>query len=519
MARDTDVSVQDMGIKEINLTKTVRMDDNGTFYVNPNAHGDFGLSKGDLAYMISQHRNKLVKKYDDLFDYFRGKHKTILKKPVKDGYNPDNRIIINYPKQIVKSYVGYFAGVNPSFAVNNKSGLPKADYERYNKELDDFNRNNDINHFFVKQAKYTDIFGRSLALVYQNELGLTKLSTLDPRKGFVVYSDDVSEHPVFGVMYKHIDAAGMINVDVYGFDVQYSIGQEFGHVDNGGATATKINYHAYNVSGNADYSLDEMIQFEQDKIGYGQLPLIEFTADDERMSLYEDLLTVFDAIDSAISEKKNDVDYFGDAVMFLRNMLVDKETFKNLRDKRMLIGSNNGSGGMNETEPKAGFLEKPTADQTQENLINRLVSAVYDISGVVNLNDKEFTNAASGQALKQRLQGMRQNADTKASMFDKSFRDVYSCLFNGLLMPDAIENIIIRFKKNEPIDVLDESSALVNLSNAVQSGMISQETALGNMTYIEDALDEIEKIKNERKDQIDTIEDVSVNKPTDNKDK
>lgn len=519
MARDTDVSVRNAENQTINLTKTVRLDDNGTFYINPNAHGDFGLSKGDLAFMISHHRNKMIKKYDKLFSYFRGKHNKILNKPTKSGYNPDNRIVINYPKQIVKSYVGYFAGVNPSFAINNKIGLPESEYKRYNQELDDFNRENDINHFFVKQARYTDIFGRSLALVYQNELGKTKLSTLDPRKGFVVYSDDVSERPVFGIMYKHIDASGLINVDVYGFDVQYSIGQEFGHVDDSGAKAVKINYHAYNISGNADYSLEEMVPFEPDKIGYGQLPLIEFSADDERMSLYEDLLTVFDAIDSAVSEKKNDVDYFGDAVMFIRNMLFDEGSLKNLRDKRMLVASNGGAGAVNDKEPKADFLSKPTADETQENLINRLVAAVYDISGVVNLNDKEFTNAASGQALKQRLQGMRQNADTKASMFDKSFRDVYSCLFNGLLMPDAIENLIIRFKKNEPIDVLDESSALVNLANAVESGMISQETALGNMTYIEDALDEIEKIKSERQDKMDTIEYVSVAKTADEKDK
>ena len=487
--RNTDVGqdVQENVQKAVQITKTVRWDDNGTFFIDPHAHGEFGLSYGDLAYMVNRHRQTMVKHYDKLYQYYRGNHETIIKKPRKKGNNPDNRIILNYPKQIVKAYVGYFAGVNPSFSIQKDDDISEETYNTANKELDYFNNQNNINHFFTQQAKNVDIFGRSLALVYQDEMGDTRLSAFDPRRGFIVYADDVSEQPVFGVRYKRVDNNGAVIADVYAID--NSILED----EKGVRVKTATNYHKYDVVATMDFASDQLIEFEADLVGYDTLPMIEFNADDERMGLYEDVITVFDAIDSAISEKKNDVDYFGDVILSLMNMVFNEEALQQLRDLRILSAKNTS-----DKPSTAEFLDKPTADQTQENLINRLISSVYDITGVVNLNDKDFTNAASGQALKQRLQGMRQNADTKASSFERSFRKIYKALFTGLLMRDVVDDVVIRFKKNEPLDLLDLSQSLVFLGKAVGGGMVSQETALSTIPVIEDARDEMEKIKAER---------------------
>ena len=507
--RSTDVGqdVQDNVQASVQITKTVRWDDNGTFFIDPRAHGEFGLSYGDLAYMVNRHRQTMVKNYDKLYQYYRGNHEAIIKKPRKKGNNPDNRIIMNYPKQIVKAYVGYFAGVAPSFSIQKDGDVGEDLYNSANKELDYFNNNNNINHFFTQQAKNVDIFGRSLALVYQDEIGDTRLSAFDPRRGFIVYSDDVSEQPVFGVRYKRIDNRGAVIADVYAIDNSILVDKK------GARVKTATNYHKFDVTATMDFASDELIEFEADLVGYDTLPMVEFNADDERMGLYEDVITVFDAIDSAISEKKNDVDYFGDVILSLMNMNFNEEVLNQLRDLRILSARNTS-----DKPSTAQFLDKPTADQTQENLINRLISSIYDITGVVNLNDKDFTNAASGQALKQRLQGMRQNADTKGSSFERSFRQIYTALFTGLLMPDVIDDIVIRFKKNEPLDLLDLSQSLVFLGKAVGFGLVSQETALSTIPVIEDARDEMEKVKAERAMNEVTLETVqtSENSATDN---
>lgn len=509
MARNTDTgkNIAEGKSKQEELNENVFVDETGSFFINPfNDSGQIALSMNDLNYMIAKHTLYQNKKFDKMMKYYRGEHLSIMEQPSKQEGKPDNKIIINYPKQLVKAYVGYFAGVNPSFSVGSEGDRESSEIKSANDDLNSFNTVNNINHFYVQQSKNVDIFGRSLSLVYQDEIGQTRVASVDPRNGFIVYSDDVSATPVFGVRYrKNSKLTGEVIADVYAFANEYI-------EMNGKIVVDYKNLHAYGVKCNVGYT-DEYVAFEPDKIAYGRLPMIEFIADDEKMGLYEDIITVFDAIDSAVSEKKNDVDYFGDAILFVNNMLIDERGLGNLRDLRILMSKNIDGGTSNQG---ASFLDKPTADGTQENLINRLISSVYDISGVVNLNDKDFTNAASGQALKQRLQGMKQNADTKASLFESSFRELFKCLFTGLRKPEMIGNVKIRFKRNEPLDVLDESQALVNLANVVASGMLSQETALGNMSYIEDAKQEIQRIKTEREAEETTMESVQVENSNEN---
>ena len=65
-------------------------------------------------------------------------------------------------------------------------------------------------------------------------------------------------------------------------------------------------------------------------------------------------------------------------------------------------------------------------------------------------------------------------------------------------MRDVIDDVVIRFKKNEPLDLLDLSQSLVFLGKAIGYGVVSQETALSTIPVIEDARNEMEKIKSER---------------------
>ena len=45
------------------------------------------------------------------------------------------------------------------------------------------------------------------------------------------------------------------------------------------------------------------------------------------------------------------------------------------------------------------FLTKPTADATQENLLNRLERLIFQISMSANISDDSFGNVASGEAM------------------------------------------------------------------------------------------------------------------------
>src|SRR5699024_3887929 len=130
------------------------------------------------------------------------------------------------------------------------------------------------------------------------------------------------------------------------------------------------------------------------------VPLIEYIENEERQAAFENVETLINAYNKALSEKANDVDYFADAYLAILGVELDEETIKQIRDNRVI---NLKDGDMSKIEVR--FLDKPNADTTQENLIERLETLIFQISMVSNINDENFgTN--SGISLKYKLQSM-----------------------------------------------------------------------------------------------------------------
>lgn len=490
--------------EKVKLSNTARVDDNGVFYVKAfdNKGKWVGIRNDDIRFMVDYHKTIMIRKYNRLYKYFKGEHLSIIKQRNKASYKPDNRIVANYPKQLVNAFTGYFSGEAPDISVtaNNDDVENETEIDNANTDLKHFNRLNQIDEFYSKQAKYVDIFGSSLGMVYQDELANTRVTALDPRDGFVVYSDDIRKVPVISVLYTGTDELGHDVISIYANSIGvFSNESGINHVEQ-----SNLELHGYVVG---EVFNNDPIEMFPSSISYGRLPMVEFKSSDERMGIYEDLLTVIDAINSAISEKKNDVDYFGDAFLKVINFTLNNEPEEGLdfKENRVFEGRLDGEG-----KGDIDFINKPSADGTQENLITRLVQIIYDISGIVNLNDKDFTNAASGTALKQRLQGMRQLAKTKASSFQRSMTEIYRCLFNGLLKPDMVDNVNIKPNFNEPIDLLDISQSLVNLMNVRASGGISLDTILTNTQIISDAQAEIARIKAEREEVVEENPDLGL---------
>lgn len=466
------------------------IDKTGTFYINPyNSNDDWiGLTKSDLSFLVAYHKNELQEKYDLLYRYYRGHHDGIAKKPLKAKFKPDNRIVMNYPKNIVRSFTGYTSSIPANIDIvdgeNSQSGAIKA----IDEQVKEFCSLNDISKLIAHETKFASIYGRGLALVYQDNLAQTRVVALDPTEGFVVYSQSVDHEPLFGVRYVYSNDKVLADVYCYVETVESTLDGDLSTVGD------------YSIAKNV--AVDDVVgvvEFEPQPLSYGRLPLIEFYMDDEKMGLYEDVISIIDALDDAVSEKKNDVDYFGDSILKVVNALIagKESAYKNLRDKKIIELTSS-----TDKPADASFLTKESADGTQENLINRLLVALYDITGVVNLNDRDFTNAASGTALKNRLQSMRELADTVASSFNGSIVAIIASFLTMNRQAEFIPNVRVKFNKNEPIDLLDISTAMVNLSNSVASGFISHETALTSIPLIEDSQQEIYKITQEKSSKL-----------------
>ncbi len=163
-----------------------------------------------------------------------------------------------------------------------------------------------------------------------------------------------------------------------------------------------------------------------------------------------------------MSEKANDVDYFADAYMKVLGAILSEDDLENLRNYRIIVLKSRGSDDPSETPESLDidFLSKPNADETQENLIDRIVDNLYQVSMITNLNDKDFGNS-TGVALEMKYKPMLNLATLKSRGFTESLKDMYQVVFAS----DLIENIIreawkdvdINFQSVLPHDTLSEA--------------------------------------------------------------
>lgn len=395
-------------------------------------------------------------RYIRLKNMYEGHH-AILDQEDKPDYKPDNRLVVNFAKYIVDTFNGFFIGIPV------KTSHEKADI---NDRIDAFNKENDMDDEIAELSKMCSIYGHAYEFIWQDEKSKTRFTYNSPLDMFLVYDDTIAQNPLFGVRY-YLEE-GKIVGSVYTETIEYNI------IDTG-----------------KGLKLEEV-----QPLYYGEVPIIEYIENEERQSAFEHVETLINAYDKAISEKTNDVDYFSDAYMKILGAELNEEQLKNIRDNRVinLYGSNEADKVIVE------FMEKPNADTTQENLINRLEKLIYQISMVANISDEHFGNAASGVSLEFKLQAMKNLALMKERKFKSSMSRRYKMFFQ---LPTNIPagskeewcNIEYTFTRNLPRNISDEANTAKSLE-----GVVSKETQLKVLSIVDNVKDEIARLDKEKEE-------------------
>lgn len=418
------------------------------------------IALGDLLSVVNYHRLHIRPKYKRDRRYYEGKH-DIFNMPPKESYKPDNRLVVNFPRKAVTQFNGFF------------NGTPvKIDHPQKNIDTT-IERWENVNNFedtMSEVSKDSSIYGRAYFYIYQDETGQPCAIACSPLDTFLIYDDTKARRVKYGVQYSY-NVQGQLTVTLISNQYQ----REFIMDSNSG---TYLSEQSAVVN------------------PYPIVPIVEAPENEERMALCADIYTLFDELDKAMSEKANDVDYFADAYLKIVNAYMSedeqKEFSKGMRDNRLAVVN-----GSNQEDADIGFMAKPDADATQENLINRLVDDIYQVSNVVNMNDEAFAGNPAGVTLQLKYQPMKDMAGTKSSKFKKALRDVFQCVFATLgdINGDAWQDLEFKFTQNVPQNLLEEAQALSYLW-----GRVSNKTALAQMPFVEDPDKELDQIKQEKAD-------------------
>ncbi|GEB08904.1 phage portal protein [Lactococcus lactis] len=393
-----------------------------------------------------------VARYEYLKNMYLG-IMTIDDEPAKDPWKPDNRLAVNFTKYIVDTFTGYFNGIPVKKSHSDKEILSK---------LQEFDNLNDMEDEESELAKMACIYGRAFELLYQDEDTQTNVVYNSPENMFMVYDDTVKQEPLFAVRYG-IDEDKKLQGEVYTLLETIKISGENDEISFGEGT--------YNP--------------------YPDLPVVEFYFNEERMSIFESVISLVNAFNKAISEKANDVDYFSDQVLVFLGAAVEEEDLKNIRSNRVINYYGEGSEAKN---VDVKFLEKPDSDSQTENLLDRLTKLIFQTTMVANISDESF-GSSSGVSLAYKLQAMSNLALSFQRKFQSSLNSRYKLyceLSTNVSNKDAWKDIEYTFTRNEPKDIKEQAETA-----NILKGITSEETALSVISVIPDVQAEMEKIKKE----------------------
>lgn len=393
-------------------------------------------------------------------DWYLGKH-PILQEPAKQGNRPDNRIVDNLPYSNVDTFNGYFIGKNPQITLDSETG---------NASLQDWQNANSFQDRLAEISKQVDIYGRAFAFIYQNEQSETKMTYSDPETSFMIYDDTVEQNPLAFVRFAY-DEQGQINGRIYFADHSSAIA---------GGTLT----------GNDD----------QPNL-YGLVPAVEFISNDERQGLNDQIFALADSLDHALSQKANQVEYFDNAYLVIKGLQLPEDDQGN---PQFTVAGNQliYAPAAEATDAGVEFVSKPDGDTMQENLINRMIEQIYNVTGVVNFNDSRITGNMTGKALERLLQRMSNRAVFKRTKFTEALRELYRVVFSAQTIKgvnaDDWSKLQFKFYENLPADYADEA----NTAKALE-GIVSKETQLKVLEdIVDDPKAEIKRMQDEQANSI-----------------
>ena len=400
-----------------------------------------------LAEYIRQHELLVQSHYKYLDDAYQTDY-AIFHQAKKKAYKPDNRLATNFAKYIVDTMNGFFCGI----PIKVTSGD-----ERINEFLQRYDRYNSMDDQNAEIAKTCDIFGSAYEMYYVDEMGEVASTVLSPMNAFIIYNESIIPQPRYFVRL---------------YTDNHNI--KCGSISDG----ETVRYFKH----------DGGIKFDEyEKMhGFDGVPATEFLENAERTGLFEPVMSLINAYNKAISEKANDVDYFADAYLKILGAKLEREDLQTIRDDRII-----NFDGIEDGKLVVDFMDKPNGDTTQENLIDRLRTDIFQIAMVANISDENF-GASSGIALKYKLLAMSNLAKMKQNKFIGAMNRRYRLICSNPVTEAKADDWLLvdyQFTQNIPANQLEEAQIAAQLS-----GVVSKETQLKSLSIVDDAKDEIKKI-------------------------
>lgn len=417
------------------------------------------ISESRILAIISTFMTADLPKLQKAKNYYDGKQDILLKEPSDDG-RPDNKVVINYCKPIVDNYLGYIVGKPVAFVSEDDT-------------INDILNYNDMASTSAEYLRQSLIYGRAFTINYIDEFSQQRLQVLDAKECIPVYEDNIEGKLRYVIRFYQSNAYGILptdavyRVELYGEDsvVYYDSVEGYSSIME---TSRVPNF-------------------------YKQCPVTVFSLNADETGIFMPIYSLQDAVNNLMSGEVNNFEDFADAYLVLQGMTADADDLAKMKKHKCILLDG-------EEHCNAKFLTKDVSDTQVKDMLENLNTKIYAIAQCPDFSDNAiFGSATSGIALRYKLLNFENASADIETQMKKALQRIVElfCEILDLTEDDVWRDIEIVFTRNIPTETQD----IVNLVTALR-GVVSSETLLSLLPFIDDPHEELDKLQNERKTEL-----------------
>lgn len=410
-----------------------------------------------LNQMLIKYQTEIIPQMGRWKSYYDGKQDILLRQ-YKDVTKPCCRTITNFCKNVTDIYTGYIA------APNCISYQSEQDITLIQQVLN-YNDAASEDAEFLRNAL---ICGFGAELMYIDQDKKIRFSAINPMTCFGIYSDDLTDELLYFVTWSKENDWDFDN-QVYNLDLY----------DNVNVT----HYRMVGMGGPL-----ELIGSERHF--FNQCPANIFYIQDEK-SIFDCIMSLQDSYNETLSNQTEEISQLSNSYMVLTgNFDVQdfKENLPSMRENRTIIL---GEGCT------ASWLIKDVNDNQTNSNLDRIQANIYRIACCPDFSSDTFIGGvSSGIAIKYRLTGCETRAATIEVQMKKALqrRIEIICGFASMMIGEEVyRDIKINFERNIPEDISTLATAVSQLS-----GIVSDETLLSTLPFVNDPKTEAEKVREQK---------------------
>lgn len=379
----------------------------------------------------------------------------------------DNKVVAGLPKSSTDLMVGYFFSKPITYIPRQTSTYDiTAELNRIMDELGVEKANQEVlRDMCIYGIGYKIVLPDIKRVFTQHPIYIKRL---DPTNTFLIHSQILGEPILMAVHvspYTELGTSGKINGDMYNLVTVYLNGRTIVFKQPMGVAL-------------------DWVHVVTDVRHLLPIPIVPFEMNEYRQGLYEQALSIVDALNVILSDGVNDIGQLVQSIMVAINAEVDEDGLADLKNARFISIFNPRDGANADLKFVSNQLN-PANTQFLVGYLERLYASVTNTPVMSSTNPAGGQDTGKAQLIKSGYHAMEMLASGLEQVFEDGERKILTIAsgvlgITGILRFD-VEGIEVKFSRNKADNLTEKASAMRNL---VDSGIIAPIDAieLANLT-------------------------------------